>query len=57
MIMKHFEFPIKVDMKVIAGVKWRVRPSLKEIVVATKIAVNSNCCIYGAIPMCLYYNV
>lgn len=55
--MKHFEFPIKVDLKVIAGVKWRVRPSLKEIVVATKIAVNSNCCIYGAIPMCLYYNV
>jgi len=57
MIMKHFELPIKVDLKAMAGVKWRARPSLKEIVVATKIAVNNNCSIYGAVPMCLYCNV
>lgn len=55
--MKHFELPIKVDLKAMAGVKRRARPSLKEIVVATKIAMNNNCSIYGAIPMCLYYNV
>lgn len=56
-IMKHFELPIEVDLKAMAGVKGRTRPSLKEVVVATKIAINNNCSIYGVIPMCLYYNV
>lgn len=54
--MKRFELPIKVDLKAMARVKQRARPSLKETVVATKIAVNNNCSIYGAIPMCLHYN-
>lgn len=57
MIMKHFELPIKVDLKAMAGVKWRARPSFKEILVATKITINNNCSMYGATPMCLYYNV
>lgn len=55
--MKHFELPIKVDLKAMAGAKRRARPSLKEIVVATKIAVNNNCSVYGAMSGCLYYNV
>lgn len=54
--MKHFELPIKVDLKAMAEVKWRARPSFKEILVATKIAVNNNCSMYGVTPMCLYYN-
>lgn len=56
MIMKHFELPVKVDVKAMAGVEWRARLSLKEILVATKIAINNNCSLYGASPMCLYYN-
>lgn len=57
MIMKHFELPIKVDLKAMARVKQRPRPSLNEIVVATKIAINNNCSIHGAMHMCLCYNV
>lgn len=55
--MKHFELPIKVDLKAMARVKQRPRPSLNEIVVATKIAINNNCSIHGAMHMCLCYNV